>query len=115
MFASGKLNPKLYVVCEMVDPRFNCSGVPSITCLAHSLQRVIHDGVLAQKDVQDLLASGRRIVGHYKHSNVAFHSLQRKQAQLELKVCTLYQDDQVEQQLLHVKEACGAKKGCKCS
>ena len=66
--------------------------MPSITCLAHSLQRVILDGVLAQKDVQDLLAAGMKIVGHYKHSNVAFHLLQRIQAQLELKVCALYQD-----------------------
>ena len=93
VFVSGKSNLKLYVLCEMVDPRFNRSGVPSITCLAHSLQCVIHDGVLAQKDVQDLLAVGRKIVGHYKHSNVAFHLLQRIQAQLELKVCPLFQDE----------------------
>ena len=87
------------IVCALRDggsnfvAGFNSSGVPSITCLAHSLQCVIHDGVLAQRDVQDLLAAGRRIVGHYKHSNVAFHLLQRIQAQLELKVCALYQDE----------------------
>ena len=87
------------IVCALRDggsnfvAGFNRSGVPSITCLAHSLQRVILDGVLAQKDVQDLLAAGRKIVGHYKHSNVAFHLLQRIQAQLELKVCALYQDE----------------------
>jgi len=87
------------IVCALRDggsnfvAGFNRSGVPSVTCLAHSLQRVIHDGVLAQKDVQDLLAAGRKIVGHYKHSNVAFHLLQRIQSQLELKVCTLYQDE----------------------
>jgi len=107
------------VVCGLRDggsnfvAGYNRSGVPSITCLTHSLQHVIHDDVLAQKDVQDLLASGRRIVGHYKHSNVAFHLLQRIQAQLELKVCAGWAN-QVEQQLLHVKEACGAKEGCKC-
>jgi len=72
---------------------FNRAGVTNITCLAHNLQCVIHDGVLAQRDVQDLLAAGRKIVGHYKHSNVAFHALQKIQAQLELKVCTLYQDE----------------------
>ena len=49
------------IVCALRDggsnfvAGFNRSGVPSITCLAHGLQRVIHDGVLAQKDVQDLL------------------------------------------------------------
>ena len=67
------------IVCALRDggsnfvAGFNCSGVPSITCLAHSLQHVMLDGVLAQKDVQDLLAAGRKIVWHYKHSNVAFH------------------------------------------
>jgi len=71
----------------------NCAGVTNVTCLAHNLQRVIHDGVLALKDIQDLLAARRRIVGHYKHSNVAFHALQKIQAQLELKVCALYQDE----------------------
>ena len=71
---------------------FNHSGVVNLTCLAHNLQHVIHDGVLAQRDVQDILGAGRRIVGHYKHCNVAFHALQRIQAQLELKVCALYQD-----------------------
>ena len=87
------------IVCALRDggsnfvAGFNRFGVPSITCLAHGLQHVIHDGVLAQKDVQDLLAAGRKIVGHYKHSNVAFHLLQRIQAQLELKMCALYQDE----------------------
>ena len=87
------------IVCALRDggsnfvAGFNSSGVPSITCLAHSLQHVIHDGMLAQRDVQELLAAGRRIVGHYKHSNVAFRLLQRIQAQLELNVCALYQDE----------------------
>ena len=86
------------IVCVLRDgganfvAGFNSSGVNNLTCLAHNL-RVIHDGVLAQRDVQDLLGAGRRIVGHYKHSNVAFHALQRIQAQLELKVFTLYQDE----------------------
>jgi len=71
----------------------NRAGVTNVTCLAHNLQCVIHDGVMAQKDIQDLLAAGRRLVGHYKHSNMAFHVLQKIQAQLELKVCTLYQDE----------------------
>ena len=65
-----KLNPKLFALRDGGSnfvAGFNSCGVPSITCLAHSLQRVIHDGVLAQRDVQDLLAAGR-IVGHYKHS-----------------------------------------------
>ena len=65
----------------------------SLTCLAYNLQHVINDGVFAQRDVQDLLGTGRGIVAHYKHSNVAFHALQRIHAQLESKVRTLYQDE----------------------
>ena len=72
---------------------FNCAGVTIVTCLVHNLQCVIHDGVLTQRDVQDLLAAGRKVLGHYKHSNVAFYALQKIQAQLKLKVCTLYQDE----------------------
>jgi len=53
---------------------FNCAEVTNIACLAHSLQCVIRDGILAQRDVQDLLAAGRKIVGYYKHSNVAFQA-----------------------------------------
>ena len=67
---------------------FNCAGVTNITCLAHNLQCVIHDDILAQRDVQDLLAAGR----HYEHSNEAFRALQKIKPQLGLKVCTLYQD-----------------------
>lgn len=87
------------IVCILRDGGANFvvgltrSGMINLTCLAHNLQRVIRDGVLAQRDVQDLLGAGRRIVGHYIHSNVAFHALQRIQAQLELKVCALYQDE----------------------
>jgi len=68
----------------------NCAGVTNVTCLAHNLQCVIHDGIMAQKDIQDLLA---RLVGHYKHCNMAFHALQKIKAQLELKDCTMSRPD----------------------
>ena len=69
------------------------SNIPNLGCLAHNIQLVINDGVLAEKSVQDLLQLGRRIVGHYRRSNVAFHVLQRVQTQLDLKVCCLIQDE----------------------
>ena len=53
------------------------STIPNLGCLAHNIQLVISDGVLAQRSVQDLLQLGRRIVGHYRRSNVAFHILQK--------------------------------------
>jgi len=57
----------------------NRAGVTIVTCLAQNLQRVIHDGVLAQKDIQDLLVAGRRIEDiamwlfmHYKKYKVSW-------------------------------------------
>jgi len=44
------------MLCEMVDPIL-LQGL-----IALIFQHVINDGVLAQKDVQDLLAAGRKIV-----------------------------------------------------
>ena len=41
----------------------NRAGVTNATCLVHNLQHAINDGVLAQKDIQDLLAAGRRTLG----------------------------------------------------
>ena len=66
------------------------SNLPNLGYLVH---KVINDGVLAQRSVQDLLQLGRRIVGHNRRSNVAFHVLQRVQAQLDLKVCCFVQDE----------------------
>ena len=41
------------------------SDVPNLCCLVDTFQLVINDGVLAQKDIQDLLTAGRRTLGHY--------------------------------------------------
>ena len=49
--------------------------LPNIPCLTHTLQLVIDDGVLAQPCVINLLAASRKLVGHFKHSNVNLHAL----------------------------------------
>ena len=41
--------------------------LPNLGCFAHTLQLVVHDGVLAQQAVINLLAICRQIVGHFKH------------------------------------------------
>ena len=51
------------------------AGIPNIPCLAHTLQLVVKDGCLAQPAVVDLTAKARKLVGHYKHSNIALQSL----------------------------------------
>jgi len=66
--------------------------IPNISCLAHTLQLVIEDGVLAQPCVVSLLAVGRRLVGHFKHSNANVHALGCTQERFGLKKHRLIQD-----------------------
>ena len=37
--------------------------LPSLPCMAHTLQLAVHEGLLAQRAIIDVIASGRRIVG----------------------------------------------------
>lgn len=45
--------------------------MPGLSCVAHTLQLVITDGLSAQRAVGDVLAKFRRIVTHFHHSVVA--------------------------------------------
>ena len=83
---SWNLEEKL--VCIVRDNESNfVAGLrdADIPCLAHTLQLVIDDGVLAQPCVVSLLAAGRRLVGHFKRSNVNVHALGHIQERLGLK------------------------------
>ena len=51
------------------------AGYPSLPCMAHTLQLVVNEGVLAQRAIQDILKVGRRIVGHFKHSQLSYSKL----------------------------------------
>lgn len=50
------------------------ASLPSLGCFAHSLQLVVEDGVLSQHAVIDILAICS-IIGHFKHSTVAYGHL----------------------------------------
>lgn len=47
------------------------AALPSLPCMAHTLQLVVSEGVLSQQSISDIISSGRRIVGHFKHSPVS--------------------------------------------
>lgn len=47
-------------------------GVPSLGCFAHSLQLVVHEGMLSQRAVSDAIANGRKIVAHFTFTQGLF-------------------------------------------
>ena len=68
------------------------ASLTSLGCFAHTLQLVVHDGVLSQRVVMDTLAVCRKIVGHFKHSSTAYSSLNTIQQNLGLPQYRLQQD-----------------------
>ena len=68
------------------------ASLPSLGCFAHTLQLVVHDGVLSQRVVMDTLAVCRKIAGHFKHSSTAYSRLNTIQQNLGLPQHRLQQD-----------------------
>ena len=69
------------------------AGLPSMGCFAHTLQLVVNEGVLSQRAVIDILAISRKIVGHFKHSTLAYHRLNEIQDKLSMDKHRLVQDE----------------------
>ena len=67
-------------------------GVDSIGCFAHTIQLAVNDGIFSQRGVKDLIATCRKIVGHFKHSSSATARLKELQSQLSLPKHQLIQD-----------------------
>ncbi|XP_060794595.1 zinc finger BED domain-containing protein 4-like [Neoarius graeffei] len=67
-------------------------GVKSLGCMAHTLQLAVHDGVLSQRSTSDCVAIGSKIVGHFRHSQLATSRLRDIQQELGMKTKTLQQD-----------------------
>ena len=69
------------------------AAYPDLGCFAHTLQLIIHDGVLTQRAVIDVLANCRKIVGHFKHSPLAYCRLEEIQKSLGVPQHHLKQDE----------------------
>lgn len=67
-------------------------GLASLGCMAHTLQLAVNETVLSQRSIQDCVSIGRKIVGHFKHSQLATSHLQNLQKQLGMKEARLQQD-----------------------
>ena len=79
MFQAWGIEEKVHVILRdnasnmrkaMID-----AGYPSLPCMAHTLQLVVNEGILAQRAIKDIVAMGRRIVGHFKHSVLNYSKL----------------------------------------
>lgn len=58
-------------------------AVPSLGCFAHTLQLVVHEGLMSQHNVNDALANSRKIVAHFKHSQLALSRLEDLQREMQ--------------------------------
>ena len=67
-------------------------GVASLGCFAHTLQLIVNEGLLSQRSVSDVLAICRKIVGHFKHSPLAYSRLEDIQVELNMPTKRLQQD-----------------------
>lgn len=61
-------------------------------CAAHTLQLCINSGLNNVQIISQMIATCRKIVGHFKHSVVAMTGLREKQQQLEVPLHNLIQD-----------------------
>ena len=97
MFAQWKI-PKENVHVVLRDNARNMQkamdecGVKSLGCMAHTLQLAVHDGVLSQRSISDCVAIGRKIFGHFRHSQLATSWLRDIQQELGMKTKMLQQD-----------------------
>ena len=77
--------------CNMEKAMKEC-GVASLDCMARSLQLAVNKAVLSQRAVSDCVATGHKIVGHFRQSQVASSSLRKLQERLQEPQIRLQQD-----------------------
>lgn len=68
------------------------SDPTGIRCMAHTIQLAVNEGLLSQRSMADVIAIGRKIVGHFKHSALAYSHLQSIQEQFRMPPKHLQED-----------------------
>lgn len=87
-----KVHVILRVNAKNMEKAMKDEDLPSLPCMVHTLQLAVSEGVLSQRSFTDVIASGRRMVGHFKHSQLAYSRLQSIQKQLGQPITRLQQD-----------------------
>lgn len=62
-----------------------------VPCFAHTLQLAVNEGLTVDR-ISRLTAVGRKVVGHFKHSALAYSELKKKQDHLNVEKHQLVQD-----------------------
>jgi hypothetical protein len=65
---------------------FRDANVRSLGCFAHTIQLCVHDGLLSQRAVSDIISIGKKLVGHFKHLSSATDRLKELQVQSAVQV-----------------------------
>ena len=68
------------------------TGYDGLSCFLHTLQLVIHDCILEQRTVKDIIADCRKIVTHFSHSPLACSKLEALQEENKLPKHVLIQN-----------------------
>ncbi|XP_071036960.1 zinc finger BED domain-containing protein 4-like, partial [Parasteatoda tepidariorum] len=66
----------------------NDLNLESESCFLHNLHLIVSDALNSQRALKDIIALGRRIVGHFNHSSLAcskFKEIQEKQLHIQYK------------------------------
>ncbi|KAK7877950.1 hypothetical protein WMY93_031399 [Mugilogobius chulae] len=90
-------NPGFLMLMEHIEPRFEMPSRHYFTEKAlPALHKKIFDkeGLLSQRSVTEILANARKIVGHFKHSPLAYSRLEDIQMDLHMDIKRLQQDVQ---------------------
>ncbi|XP_025204441.1 zinc finger BED domain-containing protein 1-like [Melanaphis sacchari] len=77
-------------IINAVNSLTNVSETYDLTCAAHSIQLAVNNG-LQQDGIDTLIQLSSKVVGHFKHSNLAKHALTKMQEQLGLNQLSLIQ------------------------
>ena len=84
--------PMFHGIVTVVRKAITDRGYTNLGCFAHTLQLIIQDSILSQHYVHDIFANCRRIVGHFKHSQLTSSRLKAIQLDLGLPQHRLKQD-----------------------
>lgn len=89
---TDRIHAILTVNAKNMQKAMRDADFPGLSCMAHTLQLAVQEGILSQRSISDIVASGRRIVGHFKHSPLAYSRLENCQKQLGQPIKKLRQD-----------------------